>query len=77
MKIWERNGYTVVEKNFDHDLHEFEIVKDDEVIYTITPPNIIEMNAIIEALDEGHDVDGWEDGNGNTIVINPNPYREI
>lgn len=70
LKTWERKGYTVEEKEFDYDLHQFEVIKDNgEVIGTITPGSIEDMNQIIEDLDNGEDVDGWEDGNGNTINI--------
>jgi hypothetical protein len=27
MRVWERKGYIVPEIEFDHDLHEFEVVK--------------------------------------------------
>lgn len=69
LKTWERNTYTVEEREFDGDLHEFDVVKDGEVIATINPETIEDMQAIIEDLDNGEDVDGWEDGNGNTINI--------
>mgnify|MGYP001241952546 CR=1 FL=1 len=69
MRIWERKGYMVVEKEFDHDLHEFDVVKDGEVIATITPADLEDMQQIVEALDAGENVNGWEDGMGNTIYI--------
>jgi len=69
MRTWEREGYIVVEKEFDYDLHEFEVVKGEEVVATITPSDIENMNEIIEALDAGEDVNGWEDGSGNTISV--------
>jgi uncharacterized protein YkuJ len=69
MRTWEREGYIVQEVEFDGDLHEFEIVKNDEVIATITPADIGDMERIIADLDAGEDVNGWEDGMGNTIVI--------
>lgn len=69
MRTWVREGYTVEEVEFDHDLHEFEVKKGDEVIATITPGSIEDMQAIIEDLDNGEDVNGWEDGNGNTISV--------
>lgn len=69
MRTWKREGYEVVEKEFDFDLHEFDIIKNGETIATITPGNIEEMEDIITALDDGEDVDGWEDGMGNTIYI--------
>lgn len=69
MKTWEREGYIVKEVEFDGDLHEFDVIKAGEVIATITPADIDGMNRIIEDLDNGEDVNGWEDGMGNTIVI--------
>lgn len=69
MKTWERDSYTVVEVPFDGDLHEFQIVKGEEVIATITPATIEDMKIITKDLDSGKDVNGWEDGMGNTISI--------
>lgn len=77
MRVWKRNGYTVEEKEFDYDLHQFDIVKDNKVIATITPNSIKDMQSVIEDLNEGVDVDGWEDGNGNTIIIPNNEINEI
>lgn len=69
MRTWNREGYQVVEVELDHDLHAFEIVNDEEVIATITPNTIEDMKQIIEDLNNGEDVNGWEDGMGNTISI--------
>lgn len=69
MRTWTREDYIVVEKEFDYDLHEFDVIKNNECIYTITPNDIQDMNEMIEALDNGEDINGWEDGNGNTISI--------
>ncbi|MCR8860382.1 hypothetical protein NQ113_24740 [Bacillus pseudomycoides] len=69
MRTWNREGYQVEEVELDYDLHAFEIVMDEEVIATITPNTIEDMHQIIEALDNGEDVNGWEDGMGNTISI--------
>ncbi|PFY13880.1 hypothetical protein [Bacillus pseudomycoides] len=69
MRTWNREGYQVVEIDFDFDLHAFEVIKDEELIATITPNTIEDMQQIIEALDNGEDVNGWEDGMGNTISI--------
>jgi len=70
MKTWERDGYIVVERPFDFDLHVFDVIGDGgEVIGTIYPADINDMHAIIKDLDSGEDVDGWEDGNGNTIRL--------
>jgi hypothetical protein len=68
MRTWVRNGYKVVEVEFDYDLHQFEVISDNgEIIATITPPDLDNQNEIIKALDAGEDVEGWEDGHGNTI----------
>ncbi|ERH97531.1 hypothetical protein [Bacillus thuringiensis] len=69
MKTWEREGYRVVETEFDRDLHTFDVIKGEEVIATITPNTIEDMNQIIKDLDSGEEVNGWEDGMGNTIWI--------
>ncbi|WP_336992645.1 hypothetical protein [Bacillus toyonensis] len=69
MRIWEREGYKVVEEKFDGDLHAFDVIKREEVVTTITPGTIEDMNQIIEDLNDGEDVNGWEDGMGNTIYI--------
>ncbi|HHB3507858.1 TPA: hypothetical protein ACORDH_004992 [Bacillus cereus] len=69
MRTWEREGYKVLEVELDFDLHAFEVVKGEEVVATITPNTIEDMNQIIEDLNKGEDVDGWEDGMGNTISI--------
>ena len=74
MKTWERESYAVVEKEFDYDLHEFEVIQNDKVIATITPGSLDEMQDIIKDLDAGECVDGWEDGKGNTIRINGGNY---
>jgi hypothetical protein len=39
------------------------------VIATITPADLDDMQRIVEALDAGEDVNGWDDGMGNTIHI--------
>jgi hypothetical protein len=69
MKTWTREGYEVVEVAFDHDLHQFEVVQDGETLFTITPPDLDNQAQIIEDLDAGEDVNGWEDGMGNTIYV--------
>lgn len=69
MRTWIRNGYEVREVPFDHDLREFNVVKDNKVVATITPGDLGEMKKIVQALDDGEDVNGWEDGMGNTIRV--------
>ncbi|WP_165886967.1 hypothetical protein [Scopulibacillus darangshiensis] len=69
MRTWNREGYKVKEKEFDHDLHAFDVIKAEDVISTITPATIEDMEQIITDLNNGEGVDGWEDGRGNTISI--------
>lgn len=69
MRSWKREGYVVNEVLFDKDLHEFEVVKNGEVVATITPADIDDMKRIIADLDAGEGVEGWEDGMGNTITL--------
>ena len=70
MKIWKRNSYEVVERPFNYDLHCFDVIGcDGEVITTIYPTTIDDMLTIIRDLDTEEDVNGWEDGTGNTIRI--------
>ena len=70
MRTWTRNGYKVVEVEFDYDLHQFEVVRDNgEIVATITPFDLDDQKDIIKALDAGQGVEGWEDGHGNTITI--------
>jgi hypothetical protein len=69
METWHRNGYKIVEKDFDYDLHEFDIIKNGSIIATITPDSIDRMNSIVADLNSGECVDGWEDGKGNTIRV--------
>lgn len=68
LRTWERSGYTVEMVDFDYDLKAFEVVQGDKV-QTIYPATIEDMQAIIDDLDAGECVDGWEDGLGNTVVI--------
>jgi len=69
MRTWAREGYEVVEKEFDHQMHEFDVIKDGEIIATITPADLDNQAQIVADLDAGEDVNGWEDGNGNTISV--------
>lgn len=69
MRVWKKEGYEVHEVEFDGDLHMFEVVKDGEVIAVFTPNTIEDMEQLIEDLNNSEDVDGWEDGMGNTINI--------
>jgi len=69
MRTWEYEDHVVKEKEFDYDLHEFDVVKSGEIVATITPVSLDEMEQITADLDAGECVDGWEDGTGNTIRV--------
>ena len=69
LKTWERKGYTVEMVDYDYDLKAFEVRQHDVVTDEIVPATIEDMRGIIEALDNGEEVDGWEDGIGNTIML--------
>lgn len=76
-KVWNRKGYHVIEVDFDGDLKEFEVVQSGEVIGTITPDSIESMQQIIEDLNAGEDVDGWDDGMGGVIIINKDEMEGV
>ena len=67
-RTWVKEGYTVEMVDFDYDLKQFEVRQGEEV-QVITPATIEDMEMIIQDLDNGEDVDGWEDGNGGIITI--------
>lgn len=69
MRIWKREGYIVEEVELDHDLHQFEVKVGNDIVATIVPSDIDDMERIIEDLNAGEGVEGWEDGMGNTITI--------
>lgn len=66
MRVWERKGYSVEEV---HD-GQFDVIKDNgDVVGTIVTGTVEDRNQIIADLDAGEDVNGWEDGAGNTIYV--------
>ncbi len=69
MRIWERDGYKVIEQDLDFYLRQFAVVVEGMENQIISPNNIESMLSIIDALDAGADVKGWEDGKGNTIHV--------
>lgn len=70
MRIWERKGCTIVENEIDVDLHEFDIVGvGNEVIATITPVSVEDMQHIASKLDSGADIGIWEDKCRNALRI--------
>src|SRR5699024_2273780 len=68
-RTWERQNYEVDMVDHDYDLKAFEVRQYGMVTWTIVPGDIESMKEIIEDLDNGEDVEGWEDGNGNTVVL--------
>lgn len=69
MRMWKRENYTVKEVPFDFDLHHFDVIKDGKVVANIAPETIEDMEQVIKNLNNGEDINGWEDGLGNTIYI--------
>ena len=63
IKVWERNNYKVYEREFNYDLHKFVVVQFG-MVQTIIPNTIEDMNQIITDLNNGLDVNGWDDGAG-------------
>ena len=68
-KKWTREGYTIEMIDFDFDLKHFLVKQENGMTHTIAPATIEDMKEIVKALDNGEDVDGWEDGKWNTISI--------
>jgi len=69
MRTWEYEDYVVKEKEFDCDLHEFDVVKNGEIVATITPGSLDEMEVLVNFLNHGYCVSALEDGKGNAINI--------
>jgi hypothetical protein len=68
MKSWTIGNVEVFEEKFDFDLHCFRIViegKEDQYIY---PQTFDDMDLLIDALDRGLDINGFENGFGETIT---------
>lgn len=69
MRNWKfESGIEVYEREFDGDLHEFKVYNGDDLLGTINPAIIEDMESIILDLNNGHDpvAETWEDGKGNT-----------
>jgi hypothetical protein len=70
MKTWTTSLATIKEKEFNFDLHVFEVTnKKGKVLGVIYPMDLEDMESIINALNSGECpvADLWEDGNGNAI----------
>lgn len=73
MKKFETAAVNIEEVEFDHDLHIFKVTnKDGEMLGTIVPPDVEDMNLIIRELANGGCpvADKWEDGMGNSCTMN-------
>lgn len=75
MRSWETALVIVTEKEFDHDLHVFEVYNKKGVVVkllgTIYPDSIQTMQECIADLDDGKCpiAEGWEDGKGNACTL--------
>lgn len=74
LRVWKYGTYEVREMSFDRDLHQFEVVTlpdtpFEELAHTITPDSLEIQEEIVKDLNNGNGVNGWEDGNGDTIRI--------
>jgi hypothetical protein len=68
MKTWTTAGYKVFEEAFDYDLHCFRVVTDNKEDQYIYPQTFDDMDLLIDALDRGLDINGFENGFGETIT---------
>jgi len=72
MKEWKRDCCVVVEKDFDHDLHSFDVYGlDGGLLGEITPADIANYRDCVTKLDAGDCpiCDGWDDGMSNTCSL--------
>lgn len=72
MKRWTTALVNVVEVPFDYEIHSFDVFTlDGKRLGGIYPSNIIDMKAMINALDNGQCpiADEWEDGEGNSCTL--------
>jgi len=75
MKCWQiydgrHPDYIIVEEiEHDYDLHAFRVSYLGELIGTIYPDTIEDMDEIVTALDNNESPIGWGDGMGGTISM--------
>lgn len=76
MKTWQiyderypADDVTIEEIGHDYDLHAFQVSYLGEVIGTIYPDTIEQMDEIVTALNSNESPIGWEDGMGETISV--------
>ena len=76
IKRWERENYIIREEEFNYDLHKF-VIWQYSMSHTIIPNTIEDMKQIITDLDNGLDVNGWDDGAGNTIETQDSMWERL
>ncbi|MFC3418481.1 hypothetical protein ACFOLA_03055 [Salinicoccus hispanicus] len=69
MKQWQRGDYYVQEIQDKRDIHEFNVILNNEVIVTIMPDDITEMNETIRKLDENESMINVKDKNGESFNL--------
>lgn len=69
MNMWTRKNYVIIPVEHHHDLYKFEVIQNGEIIAIISPSTLSQQNHIISALNDGEDINGWDDCNGNTIYV--------
>jgi len=69
INTWERERYIVKEKPFDFDLSQFDIIQDGRAIETITVFYKDDQESIRNALNNGKEIDGWNNGFGDVVYI--------
>ena len=61
------SGVEIIEVEFDHDAHAYEIAYDGRHVVTIYTDTAEDTEAMRARLNAGEDVWDWEDGNGNCV----------
>jgi len=61
------SGVEIIEVEFDHDAHAYEIAYDGRHVVTIYTDTLEDTEAMRARLNAGEDVWDWEDGNGNCV----------
>lgn len=68
LDFWVNNGYVIRKMEFDGNLCRFDVWFAGELLGSVYPADLVEMQACIDKLDAGLDpvTDNWEDGLGNS-----------
>jgi hypothetical protein len=66
--IWmQPSGVEIIEAEYDHDAHAYEMAYDGRHVVTIYTDTLKDTEVIRACLNAGEDVRDWEDGNGRCI----------